>query len=240
MRILMLGSAPMATAAALWPTGSRSIWCWRSTMPGGSGRTGTCQSIPTTFPWSARATPGPGQRGGDRDRVCPGAECVWGLCLCWCHDGVHGRLLGACHALRPSRDRRLWLRHALSEVRSDPFLRGRDSRPVACGPDLALSGGEGGAADVAGGAAGLCNGQSVDRPVAAGVSARDAGGRGRGLALCRGCAARRGGPDDRGGAGYEVPSGRYWEEAERFDVAALDRVDAMWLAASALPLRQTG
>ncbi len=40
--------------------------------------------------------------------------------------------------------------------------------------------------------------------------------------------------------GYVVPSGRYWEEPGRFDVAALDRLDAMWLAASALPLRQTG
>lgn len=40
--------------------------------------------------------------------------------------------------------------------------------------------------------------------------------------------------------GYVVPSGRYWEEPGRFDVAALDRLDALWLAASALPLRQTG
>jgi hypothetical protein len=40
--------------------------------------------------------------------------------------------------------------------------------------------------------------------------------------------------------GYVVPSGRYWEEAGRFDVAALDRVDAMWLTAAALPLRQAG
>jgi hypothetical protein len=37
-----------------------------------------------------------------------------------------------------------------------------------------------------------------------------------------------------------VPSGRYWEEPGRFDVTALDRLDAMWLAAAALPLRQTG
>lgn len=39
--------------------------------------------------------------------------------------------------------------------------------------------------------------------------------------------------------GYVVPSGRYWEEAGRFDVAALDRLDATWLAAAALPLRRT-
>jgi hypothetical protein len=39
--------------------------------------------------------------------------------------------------------------------------------------------------------------------------------------------------------GYDVPSGRYWEEAARFDPAALDRVDALWLAAARRSLRQT-
>lgn len=39
--------------------------------------------------------------------------------------------------------------------------------------------------------------------------------------------------------GYVVDSGRYWEEAARFDVTELDRLDAMWLEAAALPLRQT-
>nr|WP_221229380.1 hypothetical protein [Rubricella aquisinus] len=29
--------------------------------------------------------------------------------------------------------------------------------------------------------------------------------------------------------GYMVPSGQYWLEADRFDVAALDALDAMWL-----------
>lgn len=40
--------------------------------------------------------------------------------------------------------------------------------------------------------------------------------------------------------GYVVPSGRYWKEADRFDPAQIDRVDAMWLRAagvrSALPV----
>jgi len=31
---------------------------------------------------------------------------------------------------------------------------------------------------------------------------------------------------------YQVPSGRYWEEAERFDTAELDGLDQMWLAAA--------
>ena len=39
--------------------------------------------------------------------------------------------------------------------------------------------------------------------------------------------------------GYDVPSGRYWEELDRFDPTALDRIDALWLAAARQPLRQT-
>ncbi len=35
--------------------------------------------------------------------------------------------------------------------------------------------------------------------------------------------------------GYVVPSGRYWEEAERFDPAELRALDAMWLAAARVP-----
>ncbi|MDG1116711.1 MAG: hypothetical protein P8N72_06255 [Flavimaricola sp.] len=30
--------------------------------------------------------------------------------------------------------------------------------------------------------------------------------------------------------GYMVPSGRYWDEADRFDADAIDRIDALWLA----------
>ena len=32
--------------------------------------------------------------------------------------------------------------------------------------------------------------------------------------------------------GYHVPSGRYWEELDRFDPAGLSRIDALWLAAA--------
>lgn len=36
--------------------------------------------------------------------------------------------------------------------------------------------------------------------------------------------------------GYLVPSGRYWDEADRFDPAELRRLDAMWLAAAQVPM----
>jgi hypothetical protein len=32
--------------------------------------------------------------------------------------------------------------------------------------------------------------------------------------------------------GYFVPSGRYWEETARFDVAEIDALDALWLRAA--------
>jgi hypothetical protein len=39
--------------------------------------------------------------------------------------------------------------------------------------------------------------------------------------------------------GYLVPSGRYWEEAARFDPAELDLIDALWRAAATEAWRQT-
>lgn len=39
--------------------------------------------------------------------------------------------------------------------------------------------------------------------------------------------------------GYLVPTGRYWEEAGRFDPVQVDRLDALWLRAATEPLRQT-
>lgn len=39
--------------------------------------------------------------------------------------------------------------------------------------------------------------------------------------------------------GYVVPSGRYWEEVDRFDPVQLDRLDALWLAAAQADLAQT-
>ena len=40
--------------------------------------------------------------------------------------------------------------------------------------------------------------------------------------------------------GYLVPSGRYWEEATRFDAAELARIDALWLAAASPALAAAG
>jgi hypothetical protein len=39
--------------------------------------------------------------------------------------------------------------------------------------------------------------------------------------------------------GYVVPSGRYWEDARRFDPVLLDRLDLLWLQAATRPARQT-
>jgi hypothetical protein len=39
--------------------------------------------------------------------------------------------------------------------------------------------------------------------------------------------------------GYFVPSGRYWEHLDKFDAAALTKLDALWYAAATQPLRQS-
>jgi hypothetical protein len=39
--------------------------------------------------------------------------------------------------------------------------------------------------------------------------------------------------------GYLVPSGRYWEEAGRFDPAEVDALDAMWLAAGRVAMARS-
>jgi len=39
--------------------------------------------------------------------------------------------------------------------------------------------------------------------------------------------------------GYHVPSGRYWEEAHRFDPAELRRIDMLWLSAARMGLAAT-
>ena len=40
-------------------------------------------------------------------------------------------------------------------------------------------------------------------------------------------------------AAYMVASGRYWDEAARFDTAVIDRIDALWLTAAASGCRDT-
>ena len=37
--------------------------------------------------------------------------------------------------------------------------------------------------------------------------------------------------------GYDVPSGKYWKEEDRFDVTAIDRLDALWLKSTFQPQR---
>ena len=67
--------------------------------------------------------------------------------------------------------------------------------------------------------------------------ARGAAGMARPLPFCADSAARA--LEREAALGYHVPSGRYWEEADRFDPAELDRLDALWLRAAAGALRKT-
>lgn len=52
-------------------------------------------------------------------------------------------------------------------------------------------------------------------------------------------AATKAALDRETGLGYEVPSGRYWEELDRFEPVALAELDTMWLAAANAPSTQS-
>lgn len=67
--------------------------------------------------------------------------------------------------------------------------------------------------------------------------ARSSAARARPLAFCAETAERALAAEAE--LGYLVPSGRYWEEAGRFDPVALDRLDGLWLKAARPALRQT-
>ena len=77
----------------------------------------------------------------------------------------------------------------------------------------------------------MCAYQSIARPVAAYLSAAENSrttarafwGRSR-EAMQKALLRER-------ALGYYVPSGRYWQELERFDIEALKSLDQMWLAA---------
>lgn len=67
--------------------------------------------------------------------------------------------------------------------------------------------------------------------------ARTAAARARPLAYCADTAAAALAREAE--LGYQVASGRYWEELHRFDPAALDALDALWLAAASVKWQQS-
>jgi hypothetical protein len=238
MRVLMLGSAPMATAAALWDRKPFDLVlainnAWRI-------RPDWDVSIhPYDFPEERRATPGPGQRVVTETEFVPAQNAYGGFVFAgatmaftaayWALSALQPRVIAVygCDMHYPKAGPTHFYGAGTPDpLRADLTLRCLEAKAAR----LMLLAARQGCAMV-----NLSTGPSrlvFPRVTRAGVA---------GASPCAGDARRvEEALTIEAGLGYEVPSGRYWEEAERFDVGALDRLDAMWLAAAAMPLRQVG
>ena len=238
MRILMLGSAPMAAQAALWRRqpfdlvlAINNAWRIRADWD--------VAIHPYDFPEERQAVAGPGQRVVTETEFVPAQNAYGGFVYAGATMAFTAAYW-ALHALQPkvvavygcdmhypkSGPTHFYGAGTPDPLRADVTLRSLEAKAAR----LMLLAARQGCAMV-----NLSTGPS--RLVFPRVSRESIAG----VVPFAGCPERV----DRALAveaelDYRVPSGRYWEEAARFDVAALDRVDALWREAAALPLRQAG
>lgn len=238
MRVLMLGSAPMAASAALWPKepfdlvlAINNAWRIRADWD--------VAIHPHDFPAERQAVPGPGQRVVNEVEFVPAQNAYGGFVYAgatmaftaayWALFALNPSVIAVygCDMHYPkSGPTHFYGAGTPDPLRPDVTLRCLEAKAAR----LMLLAARQGCAMV-----NLSTGPSRlvfpragrDETAAAVPFAGDAGLVDAALAL-------------EAELGYLVPSGRYWEEPGRFDVSALDRLDAMWLAAAALPLRQVG
>lgn len=237
MRILMLGSAPMAAAAAHWPRAPfdqvlaiNNAWRIRQDWD--------LAIHPHDFPVERQAVPGPGQRVVTETDFVPAQNAYGGFVYAGATMAFTAGYW-ALHELRPSvvavygcdmhypaaGPTHFYGTGTPDPLRSDVTLRCLEAKAARLMVLAAMQG----CAMV-----NLSHGPS--RLVFPRVGlAEVAGARPLPFRAERAEAALRAEAE----LGYLVPSGRYWEEAERFDARALDRIDALWLEAAEPVLRQT-
>lgn len=237
MRVLMLGSAPMAADAAAWARAPFDLVlvinnAWRI-------RPDWDLAIhPHDFPVERQAVAGPGQRVVTEADFVPAQNAYGGFVYA---GGTMAFTTAyyALHALRPSviaaygcdmhypaaGPTHFYGAGTADPLRADVTLRSLEAKAARLMVLAAMQG----CAMV-----NLSTGPS--RLVFPRVQ-RAAAGRAVPLPFCAttACAALA----EEAALDYRVPSGRYWEQAGRFDVAALDRVDALWLKAAEPALAQT-
>lgn len=237
MRVLMLGSAPMAAQAASWPRQPFDVVlainnAWRI-------RPDWDVAIhPYDFPEDRQAVAGQGQRVVTEVDFVPAQNTYGGFVYAgatmaftaayWALDALKPSVIavyGCDMHYPPSGPTHFYGAGTPDPLRPDVTLRCLEAKAAR----LMLLAARQGCAMV-----NLSTGPS--RLVFPRVTHPEVGG----VVPCLGDASRvEAALADEAELGYYVPSGRYWEEPGRFDVAALDRLDALWLAAAALPLRQT-
>lgn len=237
MQVLMLGSAPMAAEARDWPRAPFDLVlainnAWRI-------RPDWDVAIhPHDFPEDRQAIAGPGQRIVTETEFVPAQNAYGGFVYAGATMAFTAAYW-ALHALRPSviavygcdmhypaaGPTHFYGTGTPDPLRADITLRSLEAKAGR----LMVMAAQQGCAMV-----NLSRGPS--RLVFPRVT-REASAHARPLSWCPDLAAEALALEAE--LGYLVPSGRYWEEADRFDPRALAQIDALWLQAATLPLRQT-
>jgi hypothetical protein len=237
MQVLMLGSAPMALDARDWPRAPfdrvvaiNNAWRVRPDWD--------AAIFPWDFPVDRRPLAGPGQvLVGEADFV-PAQNRMGGFVYAgatmaftagyWALDALKPTVLavfGCDMHYAATGKTHFYGTGAPDPLRQDITLRSLEAKSARL---LVLAARQGCA---------IVNLSSGPSRLVFPRARRDRLANARPAAFCADMAARA--LEEEARLGYVVPSGRYWEEAERFDPAALDRIDAMWLKAATLAWQQS-
>jgi len=235
--VLMLGSAPMVTEAVGWPRAPfdrvvaiNNAWRVRPDWD--------VAVYPHDFPPARRALAGPGQRlVGETDFV-PAQNAYGGFVYAgatmaftagyWALHALQPRVIAVfgCDMHYPkTRPTHFYGTGSPDPLRADVTLRSLEAKSARL---LVLAARQGCA---------MVNLSAGPSRLIFPRVARQAAARARPLAFDPRIAALALATE--ADLGYMVASGRYWEEAARFDVRALDRLDALWLRAAGIALRQS-
>jgi hypothetical protein len=235
--VLMLGSAPSVTEAASWPRAPfdrivaiNNAWRVRPDWD--------AAVFPWDFPTDRRPEAAPGQHLITEDRFVPSQNSFGGFVFAgatmaftagyWALDSLKPKVLavfGCDMHYAANGKTHFYGTGAPDPLRKDITLRSLEAKSARMMVLAAMQG------------CAVVNLSSGPSRLIVPRVARAAAAHARPQPFCADLAGAA--LDAEAALGYDVPSGRYWEELDRFDPAALDRIDALWLAAARQPLRQT-
>lgn len=234
---LMLGSAPMAAEAALWPRepfdtviAINNAWRIRADWD--------AAVYPWDFPPDRHPIAGPGQRLVTEDDFVPAQNAFGGFVYAgatmaftsayWMLFALRPKVIATfgCDMHYPaSGDTHFYGQGAADPLRADITLRSLEAKSARLMVLAAMQG------------CAMVNLSSGPSRLIFPRVARQAAASARPLRWCPDLAAQAQARE--AALDYRVPSGRYWEELDRFDTVEIDRIDALWLAAVTRPLQQT-
>lgn len=235
--VLMLGSAPMVAEAAGWPRAPfdrvvaiNNAWRVRGDWD--------AAVYPWDFPAERRPVAGPGQSLITEDQFVPTQNAQGGFVYAgatmaftagyWALDALRPSVIavfGCDMHYAPTGRTHFYGTGAPDPLRKDITLRSLEAKSARLMVLAAMQG------------CAMVNLSTGPSRLIFPRVARGAAAHARPRAFCPELAATA--LEREAALGYMVASGRYWEEADRFDPAELDRLDALWLQAATLPLRQT-